>query len=192
MTITSDLSRTLNALGLLAICAVLGLALGYQLFLPGDLPCPLCLLQRVGFVMVGFGLCLNLIYGSRSSHYGIMLLGALYGGSVAARQTLLHIVPGSGSYGDPFLGMHFYVWALITFFLVICGTAVMLMIDPPEDEVAVADRSFGGNVVAMVAVYLLLVLIVGNAVATFLECGPGQCADDPTEYRLLEGQGSGD
>lgn len=192
MTITSEMSRMLNALGLLAICAVLALALGYQLLLPDDLPCPLCLLQRVGFVMVGFGLCLNLIYGSRSGHYGVMLLGALFGGSVAARQTLLHIVPGSGSYGDPFLGLHFYVWALITFFVVICGTAVMLMIDPAQDDVAVADRTFAGNVVAKIAVYLLLALTAANAVATFLECGPGQCADNPTDYRLLEGRGSGD
>ncbi|OZA78931.1 MAG: hypothetical protein B7X76_09550, partial [Azorhizobium sp. 39-67-5] len=44
------LSRTLNALGLLGVCAVLAVAFFDQLVF-GDLPCPLCLLQRAGFVL---------------------------------------------------------------------------------------------------------------------------------------------
>ena len=41
-----------------------------------DLPCPLCTLQRAAFIAAGFGLALNLIFGPRPSHYGVMILGA--------------------------------------------------------------------------------------------------------------------
>ena len=75
-----EVSRALNALALLTVCGILLGGYYFQLVL-GELPCPLCLLQRVGFVAVGFGLALNLIYGPRPSHYGIMLIGALFGGA---------------------------------------------------------------------------------------------------------------
>ena len=57
--------RDLNALGLLAVSLVLATALFLQVTV-GELPCPLCLLQRVGFVAAGFGLLLNVRFGSRS------------------------------------------------------------------------------------------------------------------------------
>ena len=107
---------------------VLVLAYVYQLKLY-ELPCPLCLLQRVGFVAVGVGLGLNLLYGARPQHYAIMLLAALFGGSVAVRQILLHIVPGTGHYGSPVLGLHYYTWSAICFFLILLGTAFMLLFD---------------------------------------------------------------
>ncbi|MBV1926927.1 MAG: disulfide bond formation protein B, partial [Rhodobacteraceae bacterium] len=116
MTLTAETSRVLNALGMLAICLVLILAIYYQLALY-ELPCPLCLLQRVGFVAVGFGLGLNLLYGARPRNYALMLLAAVFGISVSVRQILLHIVPGTGHYGSPVLGLHYYTWAGIAFFL---------------------------------------------------------------------------
>ncbi|WP_296925204.1 disulfide bond formation protein B [Thiohalocapsa sp.] len=96
-------ARLLNALGLIAISGVLGYAFADQL-IGHDLPCPLCLLQRVGFMLAGFGLALNVAFGQRASHYAVVILGAVAGFAIAVRQVLLHIVPGSGSYGDAFLG----------------------------------------------------------------------------------------
>ena len=183
--ISAATSRTLNGLGLLAICAVLMVAF-YDQFAGDDLPCPLCLLQRVGFVAVGFGLCLNVIYGPDPRHYGVVILGALFGGGVSVRQTLLHIVPGSGSYGDPFLGLHFYVWGVISFFLVIVGTAIMLIIDRSAGAGRSGAVPVRGGGFPMLAVWLMLALTAGNAVSTFLECGPGQCADDPESYRVID------
>lgn len=46
------LASTLNELGLSAIATVLLFAF-YAQFTDNELPCPLCLLQRAGFVMVG-------------------------------------------------------------------------------------------------------------------------------------------
>ena len=47
--------RTLDTLALTGISGVLLVAFYYQLAL-GELPCPLCALQRVGFIVAGVGL----------------------------------------------------------------------------------------------------------------------------------------
>jgi disulfide bond formation protein DsbB len=52
---TPALTMRLNALGLLAVSVVLLFAFVDQLVY-GDLPCPLCILQRAGLVAAGFGL----------------------------------------------------------------------------------------------------------------------------------------
>ncbi len=180
-------SRTLNSIGLLVICGILMAAYAYQ-FTLDELPCPLCLLQRVALVMVAFGLCLNLIYGAKPHHYGIMLISAVYGASVSARQILLHIVPGTGSYGSPVLGLHYYTWAGICFFLVILGTAIMLLFEGQYKNLydEPAHERFGGHKLAKFAFLLALALTVGNAVTTLLECGPMVCADPPTDYKLID------
>lgn len=118
----------LNLLGLLAICAVLLFAFADQIIY-GDIPCPLCILQRAGFIAAGTGLALNLGFGIRPSHYATMILGALVVAGVATRQILLHIVPGTGAYGNPFLGLHFYTWSFIVSVLIISGGAILLAYD---------------------------------------------------------------
>jgi len=176
---TPAIAMRLNALGLLAVSAVLLFAFVDQLVY-GDLPCPLCILQRAGLVAAGFGLVLNLRFGPRPSHYAIMILGAAVGGAIAARQILLHIVPGTGSYGNPFLGMHFYTWSLVVAALIVVGGAIMLLFERQFSESA---RRLGGLALASFVVFTLLVL--GNGVSTVLECGGGLCPDNPTDYLLL-------
>ena len=73
---TPALSRNLNAIGALGIAIVLAMAFYFQ-FAFYDLPCPLCLLQRVAFVAVAFGLCLNLLWGTRARNYALMIVAAL-------------------------------------------------------------------------------------------------------------------
>lgn len=178
-----ELSRTLNALGLLAISAVLGVAFFDQL-VHGDLPCPLCLLQRAGFVVAGFGLALNIKFGPRPSHYGMMMLGAIAGGLVAGRQTLLHIAPGTGTYGDAFFGMHFYVWAAIVFFLIVVGGAVMLLFDRQFEARDVPLPPL--SLLALLSLVVAVLMALGNGVSTVLECAGGLCPDNPTSYMLLQ------
>lgn len=193
MTLTAETSRTLNAIGMLAVCLVLILALFYQLVLY-ELPCPLCLLQRVGLVAVGFGLGLNLLYGPRPRNYALMLLAAAFGVSVSIRQILLHIVPGTGHYGSPVFGLHYYTWAGIAFFLIILGTSIMLLSEGQYKaaEPEQVEPRFGGSVLAKSAFLLMLALAVINAISTLLECGPGICADPPTSYELIDNATSGD
>src|SRR4029079_11465597 len=96
---TADLSRLLNALGLVAVDTVLVLAFADQLWFR-DLPCPICILQRAGFIAAGFGIALNLIFGPRPSHYGLAILGAVIGGVMSADQVLPYVVSATGSHGQ--------------------------------------------------------------------------------------------
>ena len=99
-----DHINVLNILGLLGLSFVLLMGLVLQVVL-NELPCPLCLLQRIGFVMVMFGFMLNVKYGAAQRHYGVILLGALFGAATALRQISLHVIPGTPAYGSPIFGM---------------------------------------------------------------------------------------
>jgi disulfide bond formation protein DsbB len=179
---TPALSLRLNAVGLLAVSAVLMFAFADQLFL-NDLPCPLCILQRAAFVVAGFGLALNLRFGPRASHYALVLIGALAGAVIASRQVLLHIVPGTGTYGSALFGLHFYSWAFIIFVVMVVGTAVMLLFD--RQFAADKDSTARLNALSKTAFVLFGLLALGNALSTVLECAGGLCPDNPTGYLLL-------
>ena len=83
------LALVLNALGLYAIAGILLAAFVMQIVLQ-ELPCPLCLLQRVAFVALAVGPILNLRFGPRPSHYALSLIAAVMGtfaGAAALRRT---------------------------------------------------------------------------------------------------------
>jgi disulfide bond formation protein DsbB len=183
--VPSDLSRLLNALGLIAVDTVLALAFIDQLWFR-DLPCPLCILQRAGFTAAGFGLALNLLFGPKPSHYGVTILGAAVGGAVSARQILLHIVPGTGAYGNAILGLHLYSWALIAFALMIVGCAVLLFDDRQFARPEPWSQRL--SVLPLTAFATFFVLAVANVLSTLLICGAGFCPDNPTEYLIFNDQ----
>jgi disulfide bond formation protein DsbB len=182
--VPSDLSRLLNALGLIAVDTVLALAFIDQLWFR-DLPCPLCNLQRAAFIAAGFGLALNLIFGPRPSHYGVTILGAATGAAIAMRQTLLHIVPGTGAYGNAIFGLHLYTWAFIAFALMVIGCAVLLLDD--RQFARPEPWSSRMNVLPLTAFVVFAVLAVGNVISTLLICGMGFCPGNPTQYLLFNG-----
>src|SRR4029453_6564931 len=125
---TRSLALTLNALGLYAIALVLAVAFAAQLLLD-ELPCPLCLIQRIQFAMLAVGPILNVRFGPRPSHYAAPLFAAIAGAAFAARQILLHIMPGDPGYGSALLGYHYYSWAFIGFAVAIIALAAMLLFD---------------------------------------------------------------
>jgi disulfide bond formation protein DsbB len=170
----------LNTFGLLGMTSVLLIGFILQ-FVLHELPCPLCLLQRIGFVMVGFGFMLNVVYGPQPRHYGIVLIGALYGVATSLRQISLHVIPGTPGYGSPIFGMHYYTWAFVLFIAVILAVAVILILTNKEPSQEVYIMSNLGRVACLLAV----VIVALNAIATFVECGPFQCPDDPVSYWLF-------
>lgn len=183
MAVLVRLGNLLGALGLVAILAVAF----YLQFRFGDLPCPLCLLQRVAFVLCGFGFLLNLRFGAQPLHYGIVLLSALFGLAVAGRQILLHVAPGSGAYGSPVLGFHYYTWAFLLFAATVLGVALLLILSGdtrahPMWHAAHNDHRFG--VVARLVASLLILVTLANALATLALCGPIECPDNPASYWL--------
>jgi hypothetical protein len=89
---TRSLAVALNALGLYAIALVLAAAFAAQLLLD-ELPCPLCLLQRIQFALLAVGPILNVRFGPRPSHTR-RHAGRRRRHGRRHRQILLHIMPG--------------------------------------------------------------------------------------------------
>ena len=170
----------LNILGLLGITSVLLMGAVLQVAW-NELPCPLCLLQRVGFVMVMFGFMLNIIYGTQQRHYGVILVGALFGAATALRQVSLHVIPGTPGFGSPILGMHYYTWAFVIFMMAIVGVAVLLMLWNNRES----TKNYQMNALGKFACVLAIVAVLINVLLTFVECGPYQCPDNPATYWLL-------
>ena len=164
---------TLNALSLYAVALVLAAAFAAQLTLH-ELPCPLCLLQRILFATLAVGPILNIRFGPRPSHYAMSLLAAVAGGVVSTRQVLLHIMPGDAGYGSALLG----------FIAAIVLLACILLFDRQFDDTA--PQPISGDGFASAAVWLVIGLTALNVVTTLLECGFGACADNPIVYELLK------
>src|SRR3984957_1565002 len=134
---TRSMGVSLNALGLYGIALVLAAAFAVQILL-AELPCPLCLLQRVLFSMLAVGPILNIRFGPRPGHYALSLLAAVAGATVSARQILLHIMPRDPGYGSALLGYHYYTWAFVGFAAAIALIAIVLLFDDGLPDVAAA------------------------------------------------------
>jgi disulfide bond formation protein DsbB len=181
------LATKLNALALYAIAAALLAAFYYQIVL-GELPCPLCLLQRVGLVALAVGPVLTLRHGPRPAHYGLVIIAALIGSGIAARQVLLHIAPGDPGYGSALLGYHFYTWAFVCFAAAIAASAAMLLGEAQFEGFTTAPEP---ELFGTVAVWLIIAVTLLNAGSVLLECGIGWCPANPVHYELIQAIGAG-
>ena len=177
------LAVMLNALGLYGIALVLAAAFAAQLILQ-ELPCPLCLLQRIAFALLAVGPILNVRFGPRPSHYALSLLVATAGAAFAMRQVLLHIMPDDPGYGSALLGYHYYTWAFIGFAVAIVLIAAVLLFDRQFEDGKMQAVEAGAF--ARAAVWLVIGLTALNVVATLLQCGFASCPDNPVDYELLK------
>ena len=177
------MQRTLDSLALLGIAGVLAVAFWYQ-FVVGELPCPLCALQRVGFVVAGTALVLNLRAGPSPAHYGLAILSAVAAGSASLRQISLHVIPNTGHYGSALFGMHFYTWAFVGYGALVVFCAVMLMLypQPPEQARRGVFATAQSSALTMLACVLFLLLAAANTASFLAECGLGPCPDNPVGY----------
>ena len=162
-----------NLLALLAVNGSLSYAFFDQFYF-GELPCPLCLLQRLAYVLIGIALIMNIRFGAHNAHYGWGVLGGVIGMMVSLRQILLHIMPGDAGFGNTFLELHFYTWAFLGFLSLIAAQAILLML-PSQ---GVRNHAW----FARLLVIWFILLVFGNVISTLLECGIGPCADDPVTY----------
>ena len=137
------LDRLILWLMLLALAGVLTAAMGLQ-YLDGEIPCPLCLLQRVAM----FGCCLGLMQqlnsGETQRGAGIAMICAVLLLIISVRQTLLDIYPrpGHAYIGSAVLGLHMPVWSVLIAVALLTGFAVRLaFLGGPRSAAPVARRS---------------------------------------------------
>lgn len=177
-----SIADTLNILALYAVSGVLLVAFAMQ-FALGELPCPLCMLQRVFFCAMAVGPILNLRYGPSPAHYALSMLAALAGAAVAMRQMFLHILPGDPGYGTALLGYHYYTWAFIMFVVALAIFTLLLLFERQFEPV---DAPQPRTAAAGMAVWLVIAVTAANIVSTFAICGPAACPDNPVRYELFQ------
>ena len=177
--ILRSIERIFNVLEVSGIAVMLFLAFAFQIILH-ELPCPLCLLQRLGFLGVAFGFLLNLRFGLRPSHYAVSLFSAMFTSFVALRQIALHVIPGTGAYGDAVFGLHLYTWSFIISMVIIVTTILMMGFDRQYHNHVNNHKHFKKLTNVCFAVIVLLIVAIIFSVA--LECGLSECPDNPLSY----------
>jgi len=175
----SRLAILCDLIEFIGVMLVLALAFIFQIIYK-ELPCPLCLLQRLGFFFIAFGLLLNLRFGPRPSHYSVILLSALFTSFVALRQIALHVVPGTGAYGDPVFGLHMYTWSFIISMAILITTSIMLGVERQYQLGYLGAKKIKWLVhISFAALVLLIGLNIGSIV---MECGLSECPENPVQY----------
>lgn len=165
----ANLLRNINTLWVMIYCAMISTAIGMQIFLDDD-PCPLCYLQRHAMLLVCCSATMNIVYGIRAVNYGFAILATIYGASVAIRQSLLHICPGSPPYDILFWGMTLYTWSLLSFIASLILIAFLLINHEEEGK-----RRGKLNAFHITAIVWCMVIIIANVVSVFIDCGFGSC-----------------
>jgi hypothetical protein len=117
---------------------------------------------------------------------GLGLIGVLAGASVSVRQIELHILPGDPGYGEPFLRLHLYTWAFVTFAIVMIYVGLMLILMPRGIPHAPAAGS-AARKVSTAIIWMFIGVVAANVIAIiFLEGFAPVLPDDPSGYTLID------
>ena len=173
------MQRTLDTLALYGICAVLGVAFYYQFGL-GELPCPLCALQRVGFVVAGVG--------ADAQPARRLLACALRARAAVGRRGGQRVVAPDLAARDPGhrplrLGavrlslLHLGVRGLRR-----AGRLRRRNADDRAQRRRARARAHPPARRRKLACWMFMLLAAANAAAFLRECGLGPCPDNPTGY----------
>ena len=169
------------------IAGILTAAMTLQ-YVNGELPCPLCLLQRVAMLGVCFGIMLNFRHGFSYQNTGFSLLFAIVLLVVSVRQSLLDIYPRPGHeyIGSAIFGIHMPVWSIIIALTLLTAYAIKLAILGGDEYLREADLSeFPAirRIADILSIYVIAICLI-NLVSVVLQCGFGEC--HTFGYKLLE------
>lgn len=179
-------------LWILAYTCVLALAFLLQ-FVEAELPCPLCMLQRYGMILSTLGALWIVRDAQRRTltpqtylqGLGLGVLGAFVGAVFAARQVMLHILPGDAGYGDAVLGLHLYSWAFVTFGVVIVFACLLAILAPSAMPIAPAENTVSGRISWMICAAFLAIIAINAVMIVFLEGAAWVLPDNPSRYGLF-------
>ena len=163
-------------------------------FVLSALPCPLCMLQRYGMILSTLSALWivrqaqtgTLTLAGYMQGLGLGTLGAFAGAVFAARQVLLHILPGDVGYGSPMLGLHLYSWAFITFVVVIVFTGLLGVLSTVAIPEAPKENSLASHMSSAIGFAFLVMVAINAVMIVFLEGFNWVLPDDPTGYDLFQ------
>jgi disulfide bond formation protein DsbB len=184
-TIMVTLDRLALLAMLLVLAAILTAAMVMQ-YAQGEIPCPLCLLQRVAMFGCCFGLARQLRDGASERGTGITLIFAILLLVISVRQTLLDLFPRPGHdyIGSAVFGVHMPVWSVFIAVALLLGFAIRFALfgaprsvpEPPDSPIARIARGL--------VIYVAVICAI-NFVSVIVQCGMDEC--HTTGYRLLNG-----
>jgi disulfide bond formation protein DsbB len=179
-TLAVTLDRLLLWLMLLALAGVLTAAMGFQFF-DREIPCPLCLLQRVAMFGCCFGLMQQLRGGDSQRGAGIALISTVLLLVISARQTLLDLFPrpGHAYIGRAVFGIHMPVWSVLIAVALLLGFAVRLAFFGGPRSAPPATPS---RLTYALGLYVAIICAI-NCLSVLVQCGLGEC--HTTGYALL-------
>lgn len=154
----------------------------------GELPCPLCLLQRLAMFGVCFGIIQSFRTGFSYQNTGVSLLFATLLLVIAARQTVLDIYPRPGHeyIGSAVLGIHMPVWSIIIALCILTAYALKLIVlgdSKHLTESKASDLPVIGSIANILGLYVVALCLV-NTVSVLLQCGLNEC--HTFGYQLLQ------
>lgn len=183
----SALSARIADLALLAIliglAAIISVAMGFQ-YIADEIPCQLCLLQRVAMFGICFGIVVHVRNGFDVRNIGMGLVWSFFLLVVSVRQVLINIVarPGHAYPGSAVLGLHMPVWSVVIALVILLVFAAMLAIFDSERLSKAAPSPTLKRIGAITGLYVVALCAV-NLISVILQCGVGAC--HTTGYRLL-------
>jgi disulfide bond formation protein DsbB len=182
--ITTALDRLALIAMLFVLAAILTAAMVMQ-YAFNEIPCPLCLLQRVAMFGSCFGLILQLRAGNSERGTGIALIFAVLLLVIAVRQTLLDIYPRPGHdyIGSTVLGLHLPVWSVVIAVALLLGLAARLALFGGGHDRAAGEAALRRSLVQPLAIYVVVICAI-NFLSVLAQCGLDQC--HTFGYRLLQ------
>jgi disulfide bond formation protein DsbB len=177
------LDRLLLMAMLVALAIILTAAMVMQ-YAFGEIPCPLCLLQRYAMFGCCFGIVMQLRTTSSQRGAGIGAVFALLLLVISARQTLLDLFPRAGHayVGSAVFGLHMPVWSVLIAFALLAGFAARLALFGAPQSSASDVAAPMNRLTRYLAVYVTLISAI-NFVSVVVQCGIGEC--HTTGYVLL-------
>jgi disulfide bond formation protein DsbB len=181
-------AETLTALFYLSmlyvIAAIMTAAMAYQ-YLHHEIPCPLCLLQRVALFGVCFGIIQNVRSGYSDRNTGWSILFSLFLLFVSVRQTLINIYPrpGHAYVGSAVFGIHMPVWCVLIATALLVAFGLKLTILGGDGRLAGKKPTGALATLATAGAVYVVALCLINFASVVVQCGLDSCRT--SEYRLL-------
>ena len=173
--VATALDRLILCLMLLILAGILTAAMVMQ-YAFGEIPCPLCLLQRFAMFGCCFGIVRQLRSGTSERGTGIGLIFSILLLVISVRQTLLDLFPRPGHeyIGSAIFGIHMPVWSVFIAIALLFGFAVRLALFggarcAPEADSAPMHRLAQGLVIYVICICAI------NFLSVVVQCGIGEC-----------------
>lgn len=178
------LDRLVLLLMLLVLAAILTTAMVMQ-YVFGELPCPLCLLQRVAMFGVCFGIIQQFRYGTSERSTGISLIFTIVLLVISVRQTLLDLFPRPGHeyIGTAIFGIHMPVWSVIIAVALLLGFTIKLAVLGSPRGAPGMERGAILRLGNAMGVYVVALCAI-NFISVVVQCGLGEC--HTFGYKLLQ------